>query len=403
MDLAMIDDNKQELWNSILSSFSVDVLNGGDVIPESTEYYVCSLLFAYMEEIYSDVRNALKEENIDTACCENLYKIGARRGILRRGRTLPTAIIKITGKCGAVLPDHMEFEFKGVILKTIFTIKSFLDQKPHLDEKGETYVIAQIDDYTRKSVDIPPNSKGELVKEYKDINKEVILVGTICQGQDEETCEEYRQRLIRSHAYALGSKIDITNLYVRDFPCLTDVMFIENPNCCPVYDKNLVIDPACVYVIPIFANNFPIGQVPEVILKMFEAWLFGSPKGYGLGKLPINLCGEAIQLKPQYFRLNVVLRYETLYHSQIQKIKDAVFAYVGSLKNGGFINTAQIQEIINQVAHKPLDACIELLSIEDKTPDGLIFSEDGNTIQAFCDMVLVCESIHFYNSTGTEL
>lgn len=401
--MAMIDNDKQQLWNSVLSAFSVDVLNGGDVIPESTEYYVCSLLFAYMEEIYSNVRSALKEENIDTACCENLYKIGARRGILRRGRILPSAIIKITGKCGAVVPDLMEFNFKGYLLKSIFTLKNPADRRTHLDENGVTYVIAQVDDYTRRTINIPPNSKGELVKDYDNVNKEVEIVGAVCDGEEEESCEEYRQRLIRSYSCNLGSKIDITNMYVRDFPCLTGVRFIENPACCPVYDKNLILDPNCVYVMPIFANNFPIGDVPPVVLKMFEAWLFGYPKGYGLGKLPINICGEVLQLKPQYFRLNVVLRYETLYPSQIKNIKEAIFNYVGTLKNGGFLNKAQIQEIINSVAHKALDMCIEFLSIENKTPDGLIFSDEGDTIQAFCDMVLVCDSIHFYNSEGIEL
>lgn len=69
------------LFDQIKNQFSSTVLGGGQVIPESNEWYVVANDYAAAEQFFAIADQMWREANPETACCDNLYKMAAQHGV----------------------------------------------------------------------------------------------------------------------------------------------------------------------------------------------------------------------------------------------------------------------------------------------------------------------------------
>ena len=61
--------------------FASTVLGGGKVIPRVNEWYVVANDYAMAEQFYAIADQMWRENNPETACCDNLYKMAAQHGV----------------------------------------------------------------------------------------------------------------------------------------------------------------------------------------------------------------------------------------------------------------------------------------------------------------------------------
>src|SRR5262245_66668595 len=98
----------QILFNRIRDMFSVNVLGGATVVPESNEWYVISNDYAMAEQFYAIADQMWRETNPETACCDNLYKMAAQHGVFPRPAVHAEGYAKLTGVSETDVPSAIE-------------------------------------------------------------------------------------------------------------------------------------------------------------------------------------------------------------------------------------------------------------------------------------------------------
>lgn len=389
--------NNKDLYNKIEKMFSNIVLKGGSIIPESNEYYVISLLFAMIENINYAVDATLKEQNIETACCSNLYVLGANLGIYPKHKNFPTVIIKLTGKCGVLLSQNLTFQFQDLIFNSVYVYVNHIDNMPRLNDKGEAFVFAEIRDYTLGTIDIQKGAKGKLLEHILNVNTEVELISDVCPGHDTETCEQFRNRLLDLRRYKKHNIVNIIQNVAWDFPCLSNLTVIENADCCSFYNK-IKLKSGCIVVLPNFNNIFKDDEIPKEILEMLEIWLFGYPNGSGRGKAPIGVCGYVLKTVLAKLKINIIFEGRVPFISELKAINTAIVQYINNLPLGSTLRNYDIERITYDLVNEmDINSCIEFS--QDKSI--LNISKSG-TVTAACDVKIIPD-IHFYNSEGSEI
>ena len=77
MSCIILRPDPKVLFGQLQSMFSSTVLGGGQIIPESNEWYVVANDYAMAEQFYAIADQLWRENNPETACCDNLYKMAA--------------------------------------------------------------------------------------------------------------------------------------------------------------------------------------------------------------------------------------------------------------------------------------------------------------------------------------
>lgn len=387
----MIDYIKNA-WDKIEKQFSNIVLKGGSIIPQSNEYYLLSLIYGWLEEIVSAINSIEREKDPKTACCEKLYEIGKRYNLYPIPQSKNAGIVKLTGKCGALLPYSAEFDFKGIKFYSTFVDKSEIDLLPRIDGNGEAYMFIET---LEDKVDIEENSKGKLIGKYANINNEVQLVGSICPGKPQESCELFRSRLLNKLSFKSTTYQDIISEVFYNFPCVTNVFVLSDPVCCSFSEKYKNLHPDYLYVFPVFANKFAYGKIPENIINLMQKWLFGVYNGDGSGKMPIGVKGYVLQITPVKITIRISLFNTVPYLSKLVQIKNAIETYVNNLYVGKGITEFAILKIINDYIEDLGGICLEF-----KSSDADVNLQKDVVVN--CDMKLFAE-VKFYNNEGNEI
>lgn len=295
----------QVLFNRIKDMFSANVLGGGQVIPESNEWYVVANDYAMQEQLYAIADQMWRETNPETACCENLFAMAARNGVYPRPAGFAQGYAKLTGTPGAAIPNNLE------IATSIGTYVATGTVPLALGDDGTTII--------RIKALVPGSSgnsagtvtTGTLTTPAPGIEDQVAICGgALCGGTDAETCEAFRQRYVKRLQYKPRATAAWIEEKLLEFPCATRVCPREgsccrcdedctNPNCgCSACGDKLQF-----YVM--FDNSFPCGIPPSNIIADIQTWMFGEHQGYGEGQVEVGVCGQIYAPKPFY--INVII------------------------------------------------------------------------------------------------
>lgn len=291
----------QDLFDRYRDLFSATVLGGGTVIPESNEWYAVSLNYAMAEEFYAIAEQAWKERDPRQACCDNLVAMAARDGVYPYEAIPAQGYVKLTGTAGTALPSPLEFSIGGLNFITALDA----GQPTQLDTDGNAYVRVRA--VTPGAAGNVAQATGSMTTNVVGVNTTVeVCGGSFCQGSDAEECEVFRQRYLRRLQYQPRATATWMQDKLLEWPCATRAV-LRAGACCgcgcettAVGSQSHCEDCGCVdcggkndYYL-IFDNSFENGIAPDSVLKEVEDWMFGSPKGYGLGQVEIGVCGRIV-------------------------------------------------------------------------------------------------------------
>lgn len=278
----------QVLFDRIKSMFSVNVLGGAEVIPESNEHYVVANDYAMAESFYAYADQMAQNNDPETACCDDLITMAARNGVYPYPASFAEGYIKLTGTPGAVIPA-LPIE---VTTSSSGTFRSVGSVPTELDANGTAVVRMRA--LVTGSLTSQPET-GTLVTPIAGVDQTVIFCGSPCGGADAETCETFRTRYINRLAY----KPRATFAWIMDkfleWPCATRVL--QRAGSCCECDDCAECD-GCAncrnrldfYVM--FDDSFTCGIPPQHIVDDLNDWMFGARQGFGMGQVEIGVCGS---------------------------------------------------------------------------------------------------------------
>lgn len=387
----------QVLFNRVKDMFSVNVLGGATVIPESNEWYVVANDYAMQEEFYAIADQMWRETNPETACCENLAKMAARNGVYPKPATFAQTYMRLSGTPGAALPSSLEFS------TSIGTFVSLGIIPAALDNSGIAIVRAQA---------ILPgstyNSQGAiidatLVTAAPGVNTAVdVCGGYICGGAEAENCEAFRARYLTRLAY----KPRATSAWIKEqilmFPCVTRVCE-RTGSCCRCGPDDECGCLACsdkLEFYALFDNSFPCGIPPGNVVNEIRNLIFGEHQGYGEGLVEIGVCGNIYAPIPLPTDVIIdIVGCPTL--SQKQQIEADITDLFSTICPSQVLKKKQIELIIAQVIGVQYDTNVEFDVFGAAATE--VYVSDCGDLEPTCDRLPCLNSIEFIGGGGSNV
>jgi hypothetical protein len=286
----------QVLFNQLRDMFSSTVLGGGQVIPESNEWYVVSNDYAMAESFYAIADQMWRETNPETACCDNLYKMAAQNGVFPKPAAHAEGYAILSGVPGTSVPSYFEIQTTLGTFVSVGTVPLTLP--------ADGVIIVRIRALTPGAVQNSAGTvtTGTLTTPAPGINADVqICGGRFCGGADAEDCETFRTRYLQRLSYQPRATMSWIKQKLLEFPCLTRVCVREgsccrcNAECSECGCKNCG-NMMNFYVF--FDDAFYCGIPPIHVARDVESWLFGANQGYGEGQVEIGVCGKIFVPSP---------------------------------------------------------------------------------------------------------
>lgn len=404
MSCIILRPDPKVLFDQIKSMFSSTVLGGGNVIPESNEWYVVANDYAAAEQFYAVADQMWRENKPETACCDNLYKMAAQHGVFPRPASHAEGYAKLTGTAGSAVPANLEIQTDNGTYTSVGTIPQVI---PDSEE-----IIVRIRALT-PGPEMNANGNittGTLTTPTPGINADVVICGgRFCGGKAAETCEEFRKRYLDRLAYQPRATMAWIKQKLLEFPCATRVCVREGA-CCRC-------DPECTdcgcsscgnrmdfYVL--FDDTFPCGIPPANVAEDIEDWIFGEHQGYGEGQVEIGVCGRIFVPKP--LPVNVFIDIEGCPSAeQKQIIEDQIRALFQRICPSVILRTRQLELIVASVvgAELNIEVRFEVVGYEEQVPAyprDLVFMS-ACSIEPECDVLPCVNNITFVSADAGKL
>lgn len=292
----------QALFDQYKNTFSVNVLGGAPVVPESNEWYVVALNYAMAEEFYAISEQQWKERDPREACCDNLFDLAAKDGVYPRPAAAAQGYVILRGVAGSALPAAVE-----VLAPNGRSYSSVTTMPAVMPPEGSLVLRVQ---------DLEPGAAGnafglgmaQLSTAVPGLETDVeICGGTFCGGQNAEECEPFRTRYIARKQYQPRADQAWAVRKLMEWPCVTRVI-PRGGNCCVCGGENAYSCAACGSSFDFYVmmdGSFACGVPPQAMVDEVQEWFFGSVPGHGMGQVEIGVCGNII--RPQPFDVNVYL------------------------------------------------------------------------------------------------
>lgn len=386
----------RKLWNEIANKFSSTVLGGADIIPESNEFYVTSLLYAMSEEYYAYGDQLLKETDPRTACCANLRDIAERWGMYPLPATYAEGYVLITGNPGAALVDPLEMQSAGHEYRSAGTVPARLNNEGRATVRFRALEAGPASNLT-------PSDMGRLTNAPSGVDPEVqILGGQFCGGSTAESCEQFRQRFLDRMAYKPKATQAWLKEKIMEWPCVTRVCDRagnccdpEEDECCPDTCKENLGNEFYVFM----DGTFECGVPPQCVLDEIQDWLFGpSPRqGRGLGEAPINVCGRLISPTPAAFNVNIDVN-ACLTPNQEAAIEEAIEGFMLQVCPSVDIQIQQLLVVVGQVLGPLAQFDIWLQPTQGSAANGWL-TRTSCGLEVACDVMPCIDNINIMSPT----
>jgi len=325
MTCIILRPDPQDLFNQLRNMFSSTVLGGSNVIPETNEWYVVTNDYALTETFYAIADQMWRETNPETACCDNLYVMAARRGMFPKPAGHAEGYAKLTGVPNTTIPPNIEIQTEQGIYTSVGTIPLTLSST------GEAIIRVRALQPGPEMNSAGTTTEGTLTSIAPGIDGDVTICGgQFCGGTVAETCEMFRQRFLRRLAYQPRATQAWIKEKILEFPCATRVC-IRAGECCQCSaecgDCGCKNCGAGTFFYVFFDGVFPCGIPPQNVVDDITVWLFGEHQGYGEGQVEIGVCGNIF--RPEPLMINVVIDIEgcpsTVQKQQIENDVRALF------------------------------------------------------------------------------
>jgi hypothetical protein len=392
------------LFSQIQDQFSSTVLGGARVIPESNEWYVVANDYAMAEQFYAIADQMWRENNPETACCDNLYTMAAQHGVFPRPASNAEGYAKLAGVPGSDIPSSLEIQTSTGTFVSVGTIPLVMPDSAELIIRVRSLVPGAA---MNSSGDV---TTGTLTTTAPGIDSDVVICGgQFCGGKEAETCEEFRQRYLDRLAYQPKATMAWLQAKLMEFPCVTRVCTREG-SCCRCEAE--CGDCGCkncgnrMELYALFDNAFPCGIPPSNIVEDMTTWLFGENQGYGEGQVEIGVCGQIFTPIPLV--VNVIIDIEGCPStSQKQLISDQVQALFMRICPSVPLKTRQIELIVASIIGADInaEARFEVVGYENQNPPyprDLVYFDTCN-LEPECDVLPCLNTVSFTNPDSGKL
>ena len=379
----------QALFNQIRDQFSVTVLGGAPVIPESNEWYVVTNDYAMAEQYYAIADQMWRETNPETACCDNLIAMAARNGVFPRPATFAEGYVKLSGTPGAAIPDPLEIATSAGNYVSVGRVPAFL----FADGTAVVRVraLAPGPQYNA-SGDVPT---GTLLTPAVGINSEVeVCGGQFCGGADAEACEAFRQRYLRRLAYKPRATSAWIQEKLLEWPCATRVCTREGSCCRCEPDCGNCGCAGCGDKLQFYVmfDAFPCGIAPTNVIQDLNDWMFGTHQGYGEGQVEVGVCGAIFQPIPLYVNVLIdIAACPTI--AQKSRIEQDIQDLFTQLCPSMPLRNKQIEVIIANIIGSDVNVGVQIEMI-DATRD-MAYQTGCGDVEPECDYLPCLNQIEF--------
>ncbi len=296
MSCIILRPDPKVLFDQLQNMFSSTVLGGGKIIPESNEWYVVSNDYAMAEQYFAIADQMWRENNPETACCENLYKMAAQHGQFPKPASHSEGYAKLTGIEASPVPPYLEIQTDIGTYVSVGTVPL------EIPSSGNIIIRIRALEPGSQMNSSGGATTGTLTTPAPGIDAAVTICGgQFCGGAEAESCEEFRKRYLERLAYQPKATMAWIQAKLMEFPCVTRVCVREGACCrcnaecsecgCKNCGNNMEF-----YVL--FNEVFPCGIPPQNVIDDITVWLFGDPQGYGEGQVEIGVCGQIYMPKP---------------------------------------------------------------------------------------------------------
>lgn len=394
-----------DLFLKYRQMFQNTVLGGAAIIPESNEWYATSLNYAMAEEFYAIAEQAWKERDPATACAENLYAMAARDGMYPRPAQPAQGYVMLSGTPGAALPANMTFTIDG---EDFVQVPGTTPPQQIGTSGTATVRIRAVTAGDLGGLDV---DTGTLNNPPANVSATVQVRGcAFCWGRAAEPTETFRQRYLNRLQYQpRADALWLVDKFM-DWPCVSRAMRQEGSCCVGNCSGNAEDGGKCgcvdcggtnnYYVF--MDNSFDDGIIPENVRLEIEEWMFGKPQGYGLGQVPIGICGTVRRVTPA--KLNVIVDVSGCLDSgDYAGVVDIVREYWTTVEPSKAITTVSLQSTIDR-AYPEIESSVTL--VLDNPADGYgagigpsnppttkVYVSGGCSFEPDCDVLLTLGDI----------
>jgi hypothetical protein len=396
MSCIILRPDPKVLFSQIQSMFSSTVLGGGKIIPESNEWYVVANDYAMAEQYYAIADQMWRENNPETACCDNLYKMAAQHGVFPRPASYAEGYARLTGIAGSNIPSSMEIQTDAGTYVSVGTVPLTMPSS------GETIIRIRALVPGPEMNSAGTVTTGTLTTPAPGIDDTVTICGgQFCGGEAAETCEDFRKRYLERLAYQPRATMAWIKQKLLEFPCATRVCVREGSCCRCTPECTDCTDCGCkncgnkmeFYVL--FDGVFPCGIPPTNIVEDITDWLFGNPQGYGEGQVEIGVCGQIYTPTP--LMVNAIIDIEGCPSSgQKQIIEDQIVALFQRICPSMPLRVKQLELIVASVIGPEFNTAVrfEFVGYEEQIPP---FPRDQVWVTACGDLEPECDVLPCLN------
>lgn len=410
----------QTLFNDMRALFETTVLGGGQVIPESNEWYAVTLQYAMAESFYAISDQAWRERDPRQACEDNLVAAAAKDGVFPLPAQSAQGFIKITGTVGEALPSPIEFEIDG----QQFTTANQENQPLFIETDGEAVVrVAAVTPGAAGNLTAPQTvTATTALTNVTDLE----MCGNFCSGADAENVETFRSRYVSRLQFQPRATATWVRERLADWPCVTRV--IDRVGSCCTSDSSAsdcggVMGGAVVsgcgdcgcgacsgqiqyYVM--FDNTFPNGIPPRSVLDEIQTWMFGNPQGYGFGQVEIGVCGKLFDVNPVAVDVNIELT-DCPNATELDTVRTAVTEFFATLEPSQKLEVGDIRDTITRLVTTLTDYEVTVTPVNNAQFYGSPYGENTDLATVYatpcalepdCDTMLTLNSVSI--TVGSE-
>jgi len=398
----------QILFDRYKALFEQLVLGGAAVIPESNEHYAVAVNYAMAETFYAITERAWQERDPEQACLENLIEMAARDGVYPRPAIPAQGYVQVSGTPLAPLPAPLAFTIGSQSYQTAVAA----DQPAALDSNGSA-TIRVVALTAGAAGNLDNICTGTMTTVVPNVNSGVDVLGCgFCSGKDAESEADFRARYISRLQYHPRATHEWITTKLLEWPCATRAL-VRGGSCCECGCGESALgaenqesgDCGCancggaLQFYLMFDDTFPCGIAPVNVIREAEAWLFGSPQGYGLGQVEIGVCGRIYPVKPIPIRVQVTLD-GCASPGAVNRIEPIVREFFQTLVPSQPADTTLLTASLRRLLPDQAPSVAFLLT--NPLPDKDNVYETPCGIEPNCDYQLCFDSLQINNGTGEE-
>jgi hypothetical protein len=378
----------QQLFESLSALFSANVLGGAPIIPESNEYYLVGNDLAAAELYYSLSAQQWEQTQDATACCENLIENNAPLGLAPYGPSFTNGYVQVFGPANASIPSTLQCQIGSNTYNLSFATNA---NPTTLDSTGQA-VLLFTSLVPGASNNINTNIAIDQIGTIASVTATLAVVptgwqsavvpqGYFCGGNDAETCEQFRARVIARKQLPPNADFAYIQAQALTWPCVTRILQRTCGPCCADGQMQLYA---------FMDNSFPNGIVPASALPGLTTFLFGSTPGLGLGKAPVGIFGNIFPVTPLIVDINF-FNMSCITPSQFATLQGLIADLYSTLVPGQTVGSKWIDALVISINQLCLDYTIQILP----RTAGLAAVDCFNNLVPNCDILPVLGNITY--------